>query len=220
MDGAQVWLIHPNKLFREGLKRILSGSPFEVVAEAANLSQAHALLGDTVPGVVLFDLAGEGEAEALREVRAMLPDSRLVILAGELETKRLKTALEAGTDGYLMSDLSPDALIQSLRLVMLGEKVFPTHLAALLISGQTDNIVAMPGTPRGLSEREMQILRHLLKGDSNKMIANRLGITEATVKVHLKTVLRKIGAANRTQAAIWALNHGFDRDNASHAVGN
>ena len=150
----------------------------------------------------------------------MLPKSRLVILAGELETKRLKTALEAGIDGYLMSDLSPDALIQSLRLVMLGEKVFPTHLAALLISGQTDNIVAMPGTPRGLSEREMQILRHLLKGDSNKMIANRLGITEATVKVHLKTVLRKIGAANRTQAAIWALNHGFDRDNASHAVGN
>jgi two-component system, NarL family, nitrate/nitrite response regulator NarL len=111
-----------------------------------------------------------------------------------------------------MSDLSPEALTQSLNLVLLGEKVFPTSLAALLISGPVDNVVEMPGGRRGLSERENQILRSLLKGESNKMIANRLGITEATVKVHLKTVLRKIGAANRTQAAIWALNNGYDQN--------
>jgi two-component system nitrate/nitrite response regulator NarL len=165
-----------------------------------------------VPDLVLLDLAGDGEATALRQLRAQMPKARLVILTSELSTKRLTTALETGIDGYLMSDLSPEALTQSLNLVLLGEKVFPTSLAALLISGPVDNVVEMPGGRRGLSERENQILRSLLKGESNKMIANRLGITEATVKVHLKTVLRKIGAANRTQAAIWALNNGYDQN--------
>jgi two-component system nitrate/nitrite response regulator NarL len=127
--------------------------------------------------------------------------------------------LDAGLDGYLLSDLSPAALVQSLQLVLLGEKVFPTSLAALLVSGLTDNVVTMPGGGRGLSEREGQILRFLVHGESNKMIANHLGITEATVKVHLKTVLRKIGALNRTQAAIWALNNGLDQASAVRAVG-
>jgi len=147
MTSATVWLLHPNKLFREGMKRILSESPFLVIAEAAGVQNAGCLADAPVPD-----------------------------------------------------------------LVLLGEKVFPTSLAALLISGPVDNVVEMPGGRRGLSERENQILRSLLKGESNKMIANRLGITEATVKVHLKTVLRKIGAANRTQAAIWALNNGYDQN--------
>jgi two-component system nitrate/nitrite response regulator NarL len=212
MTSATVWLLHPNKLFREGMKRILSESPFLVIAEAAGVQNAGCLADAPVPDLVLLDLAGDGEATALRQLRAQMPKARLVILTSELSTKRLTTALETGIDGYLMSDLSPEALTQSLNLVLLGEKVFPTSLAALLISGPVDNVVEMPVGRRGLSERENQILRSLLKGESNKMIANRLGITEATVKVHLKTVLRKIGAANRTQAAIWALNNGYDQN--------
>ncbi len=94
---------------------------------------------------------------------------------------------------------------------MLGEKVLPTHLAALLVKGILSSAPTRINTANshGLTEREVQILQCLVQGDSNKMIANRLGITEATVKVHMKGLLRKISATNRTQAAIWALNNGF-----------
>jgi two-component system nitrate/nitrite response regulator NarL len=219
MAPATVWLLHPNKLFREGMKHILVESPFEVIAEAASVQDLDSAANGSAPDLIVLDVAGESEAAVLRHLREQFPKSRLVILASELSTKRLTTALETGIDGYLMSDLSSEALTQSLNLVLLGEKVLPTSLAALLICGPVDDVVNMPGGRRGLSQRENQILCSLLKGESNKMIANRLGITEATVKVHLKTVLRKIGAANRTQAAIWALNNGYDQSSPSLALG-
>jgi two-component system nitrate/nitrite response regulator NarL len=219
MTRATVWLVQPNTLFREGLKHILADSPFVVTAELGHVPELSVPVNSPVPDLVLLDLAGAGEITALRQLREQLPASRLVLLTAELNRERLTTALDAGLDGYLLSDLSPAALVQSLQLVRLGEKVFPTSLAALLVSGLTDNVVTMPGGGRGLSERETQILRFLIHGESNKMIANRLGITEATVKVHLKTVLRKIGALNRTQAAIWALNNGLDQASPVRAVG-
>ncbi|WP_448187474.1 LuxR C-terminal-related transcriptional regulator [Azospirillum sp. sgz301742] len=213
MEPVRAFLIDSNKLFREGLKRLLDDSPFQIVAEAGNLREAVSTVeGGMRPQLILLDLVngGEEEAEGMRRLRANLPDARMVILTSDLCTRRLANALEAGADGYLMKDLSSDALAQSLRLVMMGEKVFPTHLAALLISGRVNgNGTDMPVSRKGLSQREVQILRCLLNGDSNKMIANHLNITEATVKVHLKSLLRKINASNRTQAAIWALNNGI-----------
>ena len=98
--------------------------------------------------------------------------------------------------------------------------MLPSHLAALLISGRVGATTAgaTPAARNGLSQREVQILRCLLNGDSNKMIANHLNITEATVKVHLKSLLRKINASNRTQAAIWALNNGIGGELAGAGV--
>ncbi len=102
------------------------------------------------------------------------------------------------------------ALTESLRLVMMGEKVFPTDLSELLLRNNPQKApMPGPGERQGLTEREMQILCCLIKGQSNKMIAIHFNITEATVKVHLKSLLRKINASNRTQAAIWALNNGI-----------
>ena len=94
---------------------------------------------------------------------------------------------------------------------MLGQKVMPTELAAALINGAAgvQPVNGKSVESYGLSERELEILRCLVNGDANKVIANRLDITEATVKVHMKSLLRKIKAGNRTQAAIWALNHGL-----------
>jgi two-component system nitrate/nitrite response regulator NarL len=217
MDATQTMLIDANKLFREGLRRLLDTSPFAIVAEAGNLREAVSIVEQSgaQPQLVLVDLAtgNEEEAEALRRLRSLLADTRIVVLTSELCTRRLANALEAGVDGYLMKDLSSEALTQSLRLAMMGEKVFPTHLAALLINGRVNApTIDMPVSRKGLSQREVQILRCLLSGDSNKMIANQLNITEATVKVHLKSLLRKINASNRTQAAIWALNNGIGGD--------
>jgi two-component system, NarL family, nitrate/nitrite response regulator NarL len=121
--------------------------------------------------------------------------------------------------GYLLKNMSADALHQSLRLVLLGEKVFPTDLAHLLISDRlTARNEAVQGDHvNGLSDREMQILGYLTSGAQNKQIANDLQISDGTVKVHLKAILKKIGVQNRTQAALWALSQGMTHVSPLHA---
>ncbi|WP_029006920.1 LuxR C-terminal-related transcriptional regulator [Azospirillum halopraeferens] len=225
MDSVNVFLIDANKLFREGMKRLFDGSTFKVVGEAGSLREGMSLTdaADPRPDLILLDLAngGEDEVDAMRSLRARRPDIRVVILTSDLCTRRLSGALGAGADGYLMKDIACEALMQSLRLVMMGEKVFPTHLAQLLVSGRADDAgPEMPARRKGLSQREVQILRCLLNGNSNKMIANHLNITEATVKVHLKSLLRKINASNRTQAAIWAMNNGIGEQPAAATAAN
>ncbi|PGH53405.1 DNA-binding response regulator [Azospirillum palustre] len=222
MDAINVFLIDANKLFREGMKRLFEGTPFNVVGEAGSLREGLSTLGTGQnPDLILIDLpsGADEEVEAMRSLREEHPSIRIVILTNDLETRRLSAALGAGAGGYLLKDIACEALMQSLKLVMMGEKVFPTHLAALLVSGRTEDMGAeLPTRRKGLSQREVQILRCLLNGNSNKMIANHLSITEATVKVHLKSLLRKINASNRTQAAIWALNNGIGDQAAETGV--
>ena len=122
-----------------------------------------------------------------------------MVLASDFAVDALRDAMNAGADGYLMKGVSPEALLQSLELVMMGKMVFPTDLAAMLFDM---NVIAPPHSVRGLSPREQEILQALVTGSSNKLIAIKLGITEATVKVHLKTLLRRIDVNNRIQAAI------------------
>jgi len=222
MDAINVFLIDANKLFREGMKRLFEGTPFNVVGEAGSLREGLSTLGTGQnPDLILIDLpsGADEEVEAMRALRENHPSIRIVILTNDLETRRLSAALGAGAGGYLLKDIACEALMQSLKLVMMGEKVFPTHLAELLVSGRTEDMGAeLPTRRKGLSQREVQILRCLLNGNSNKMIANHLSITEATVKVHLKSLLRKINASNRTQAAIWALNNGIGDQAAETSV--
>jgi two-component system nitrate/nitrite response regulator NarL len=223
MSTYNAFLIDSNKLFREGMKRLFEDSPFRVVGEAGTLREGVGLVeaADAALELVLVDPAGgtEEEAEAMRALRAGRPRLRIVVLTSELCTRRLSGALGAGADGYLMKDIACESLMQSLRLVMMGEKVFPTHLAELLINGRAEELgPELPARRKGLSQREVQILRCLLNGNSNKMIANHLNITEATVKVHLKSLLRKINASNRTQAAIWAMNNNIG-DQTSDVAG-
>ncbi|MBP7336626.1 response regulator transcription factor [Niveispirillum sp.] len=220
MSTQTVILIDANKLFREGLSRLLLDVPFRVAAEYASVEEA--MTNPSVEADLVLVDPGE-EAGALSKIAALRqqrPTAPLVILTGGLDARRLTQALEAGVAGYLMKDMSADALAQSLRLVMMGEKVFPTHLAELLVSGQVQPHAATEITAlrKGLSQRETQILRCLIDGDSNKIIASGLGITEATVKVHLKSLLRKINAVNRTQAAIWAMNNGIGQADGAQAA--
>ncbi|PWC88239.1 response regulator transcription factor, partial [Azospirillum sp. TSO5] len=195
MDPINVFLIDANKLFREGMKRLFEGTPFNVVGEAGSLREGLSTLNTgTNPDLILIDLpsGADEEVDAMRTLRENHPSIRIVILTNDLETRRLSAALGAGAGGYLLKDIACEALMQSLKLVMMGEKVFPTHLAELLVSGRTEDMGAeLPTRRKGLSQREVQILRCLLNGNSNKMIANHLNITEATVKVHLKSLLRK-----------------------------
>ena len=211
MTSSRTILIETNRLFREGLKHLLNGTRFEVGAEFNMISLALDA-GETgmMPELVISGQAVTDEAD-LRALRQAFPTARIVVLADDLSVEALRAAMGSGADGFLCKSVSPEALIQSLQLVMLGEKVFPTNLAAMLL----DMTAAGPQhSVRGLSPREQEILQALVTGASNKMIAYKLGITEDTVKVHLRMLVRKIDVNNRTQAAIWAMNNGFTADSA------
>jgi len=209
MTATLTFLVGRNKLFQEGLKSLLSGSQFEVVGEAVDVAQADTSLGGETPDVVLLDFFAEPErtVDDVTHLREILPETKIVVLTETLSSQTLAACLGAGAHAYLIKDISADGLLQSLRLVILGERVFPTQLAALLVSGSTEPV--RRATSHGLTGRESQVLQCVARGDSNRMIANRLDIAEATVKVHIKGLLRKTNATNRTQAAIWALKDGL-----------
>jgi two-component system nitrate/nitrite response regulator NarL len=212
MSTAGIFLVEANRLSREGMSRLFLGSDFMVVGEAGNAHDAIQGMAalDNPPDLILIDPV-EDSGTALAALRTAAPEARIVVLTDELCTRRLSNALNAGAQGYLLKNIAPNALMQSLHLVTLGEKVLPTNLADLLMAGRRLPMPSSgPGAQAGLSQREVEVLRHLMTGASNKLIARTLNITEATVKVHLKSLLRKINAANRTQAAMWALNNGFD----------
>ena len=217
IDSVSILHIDPNQLFREGLRRIFRDSSFIVEAEASTFEDGLGQLSDLKPGLVIFDPDGYSD-DALTELMVSTlttsPKSRVVVLTDKVAISRLANALHAGIGGYLLKDMSTDALKQSLKLVLMGETVFPTDLAYLLINNRF--VVSSNGSATnghgGLSPRETEILSCLVNGLSNKEIAIRLDITEGTVKVHLKGVLKKIHVHNRTQAAIWAVQNGIVAD--------
>lgn len=216
--NEQISVLHidRNQLFREGLNRILEDSPFSVDGEASSLAEGMDRLPELHPQIVLIDPNGYDRAlaELMTTTRELAPSPHVVVLTESVGIARLADALNAGVAGYLLKDMSTDALKQSLRLVMIGETVFPTDLAYLLINNRfiASSNGGERGYPSGLSGRETEILGCLVNGLANKEIANRLDITEGTVKVHLKGILKKINVHNRTQAAIWAMQNGIAAD--------
>ncbi len=135
------------------------------------------------------------------------------MLSTELELAALRNVLRAGADGYLVNDISLEALSLSMLLAVTGEKVPPGSLADVLASDRSEFRVSTVSRDHGqLTERERLILQCLTKGYSNKVIARMLNITEGTVKVHLKSLMRKISVVNRTQAALWAGSRGIGDD--------
>ncbi|HYI71089.1 MAG TPA: response regulator transcription factor [Skermanella sp.] len=218
MTSSRTILIESNQLFRQGLKHLLADTRFAVDVEFGTMDQALANAETaTTSGLVIMGQSAKqpGDLSLLRDA---YPDAHIVVLASDLSVDVLRDAMTCGVDGFLMKDVSPEALIQSLQLIMLGEKVFPTNLAAMLLD--MNSAPSPVNSLRGLSPREQEILQALVTGASNKLIAIKLGITEATVKVHLKTLLRKIDVNNRTQAAIWAMNNGFTAGDAAAPTRN
>lgn len=214
MRTSTVLLVGPNRLSRAGFKSLFKDSPFTVIGEAsdpARLVKIDPAAPD--PDIALLECPGGGTAvlDALQHLATVHPDTPVVVLDDEVCIATLAACLAAGAGGFLTKDISPAALLRSLQLVVLGETVFPTDLAALLASGMQERRPrrAPLDNDCGLSDREVETVQCLLRGESNKLIAKRFSITEATIKVHIKSVLRKIKASNRTQAAIWAHSHGY-----------
>jgi len=218
-------LIAGDQLLREGLKQLSTGIGLVTLAEGVAIND---ILEKPDPDlqpdlIVLLDwqVGDTAFMESLQKLRERYSTARIVVLSEIADGRALLEALNAGVDGYLHRNMTSAALLHSIRLVMLGEAVFPGKLAMRLLSEEAMPVGRRP-TPSGgagLSPRETDILSLLAEGQPNKVIANHLGTTEATVKVQLRRILRKIGAQNRTQAAIWALGYlGRDRNGKAGAV--
>jgi two-component system, NarL family, nitrate/nitrite response regulator NarL len=218
MPLIEVALVGGSALHREGLRQSLDPSHFDVVAEGRHFTSVLTLIGTGVsPKLIIADVSRltEKDFEDLRRIRDAAPGCRIAVLSNDLNLDDLGRVFRAGADGYLVSDLSREAFSLSLLVIMSGEKMLPGSLADLLASKYRDLVDSKLANNRGnLTDRERQILRCLLDGHSNKHIARVLDITEGTVKVHLKALMRKISAVNRTQAALWARSQGIGEDPA------
>lgn len=211
-EACGVVIVGGDMLFREGLKRLLQSAPFELVGEAERMAELEAMqAGGAAPEiVVVIDPPADPKADWVEEVRAIWTGCRIVTLSNGVDETLLSAALRAGVDGCLFKDMSPAALVQSINLVALGENVAPLRMARSLAEGARGRTATV--SEARLTPREKDILYGLLAGHSNKVIANTLGTTDMTVKAQLRHLLRKIGAANRTQAALWAREQGIERD--------
>ena len=217
-------LICDTPLLRSGLQHILSGTPF-VIAEEGLTADPRPVSGKAQePALVVLAVNQPSSCtpEMVRQVKERHPAARIVVLAKQFDLEFVQQGLEAGVNGFCLTDNSREVLITSLELVMLGESMLPGTVVRSIIGSMASSpgpesageIADEPKAPdpgaRSLSAREAEILSSLMEGTPNKLIARKLHVTEATVKVHVKAILRKIGAANRTQAAMWAKGHRHD----------
>ena len=200
------------EVVREGLKRILVEDGFDVIGSVGSLADLdEADPADDERHIILCDISSCSEAISVaRTLRTRFVESRIVFMADEVGIDNVSSAFGEGIDGYVIRSISCEPLMNVLRLVAAGEKAFPSQL----VNALNTSVWKMPTgkvdvEDLNISDRELQILRCLISGHSNKVIARQLSITEATVKAHVKTVLRKLRVANRTQAAIWAIKRGL-----------
>lgn len=214
---AHVSVVGDNELSREGLKRVLSEARFSAQCLAlADLVDHLDELEDDASHIILIEADdAESAAAASRLIRSQLKNARLVILGADHDLVSVREALAIGVDGCLARQTSCLPLMLMLELVALGECVLPRKVVDQIAS----DLPAAPSRrrecealPHDLSSRELGILRCLAEGDPNKIIGRKLGIAEATVKIHVKGILRKLQVLNRTQAAVWVIDRGlFDR---------
>jgi two-component system nitrate/nitrite response regulator NarL len=210
-------LLCRNTLMRAGIDHFLAGTRFAVVQETLDQVPDLTRFTREAPALVLIcdNLTPDGYREALGRVKAQCPFARAVILADDLSPHVAFDLSREGLDGLCPPGMQRQALLAALELVMLGELFLPASVSLPLfkVAQSRPSLVLGSGrtpaapSPGKLSARETQILRCLTQGASNKVIARQMGLAEATVKVHLKAILRKVRAENRTQAAMWANAH-------------
>jgi two-component system NarL family response regulator len=202
-DTISILIVDDHPPLRIGLGTILAAQPdMRVVAEAGDVAEALAMCERHRPNVVLMDLRlpGGGGVEATLAIRKRWPDTRVLIVTVYDGDEDIHRALQAGASGYVLKDLTSAELIAAVRAVHRGGSVMPPDVAAR----QRER-----GRRKDLSPRELEVLRHLVNGLSNKEIAVELRIGDESVKTHLRDIFLKLGATSRTQAAIEAVRQGI-----------
>ncbi len=207
MERVSVLLIDDHRVVRQGLRDFLeSQDDIEIVGEAASGEEGVKLAQERLPDVVLMDmvLPGIDGVEATRRIKAVCPSTRIIVLTSFADDDKVFPAIKAGAISYLLKDVQPEELARAIRAAQRNEAVLHPEVAAKLMQEfstprTTDDSVEQ------LTERELDVLRQIAHGKSNKEIADALIISEKTVKTHVSNILSKLHLADRTQAAIYAL---------------
>lgn len=210
----KVLIADDHALLRDGLKPFVSKISDDVtVFESCDYPSTHETLATEAPDLVLLDLRmpGMDGTDGVLRLRRAFPDVRIVIVTGWVTRSDVVEAMRLGVSGYLPKSLNGTAMLHALRLILCGVPYYP---AEVLVADVAPSPSTEPGQPAErsqlstLTRREYEILTQLVGGASNKEIAKVLGLTEITIKSHLRNVFRKIGATNRTQAVALALREG------------
>jgi DNA-binding NarL/FixJ family response regulator len=216
MASIRILVVDDHTLFRKGVISLLRQQQgLEVVGEAKDGEEGVRLAQELRPDIVLMDVKMPGLTgiQAARAVRELQPEIRIIMLTVSDEDGDLFAAVKAGADGYLLKSVEPEQLAESIRLLIGGEPIIPHTMAAKLLTEframakKAEQPPAPSTTP--LTDRETEILQWLAKGQSNKEIGANLGISDNTVKIHLKNILRKLHMNSRVQAAVYAHRQGL-----------
>jgi len=199
----RVFSVDDHPLLREGLTAIINNQPdMMLVAQASSAQEAVEQYRKHLPDVTLMDLRlpDKSGVDAMIAIRSEFPDARIIMLTtfeGDVEIQR---ALEAGARGYVLKSMPPKELVDVIRQVHAGKKRIPSQIAAHLAEHLADE---------PLTQREVEVLQRVAEGNRNRDIADRLFISEETVKVHIKHIMEKLGASDRTQAVAIGIRRGI-----------
>lgn len=213
----RVLLIDDHALVRKGLEELLRSRGIEVVASVGTGEEGIKQAISLSPDVILLDIKMPGLSgiETLEKLRASNVTMPILMLTMSRDDADLHAALRAGAEGYLLKDMDPEDLVPALEAALRGDNVIAKEMVgtlARIVQGQGNESPRRSAAPLSdLTPREMEILRHVAEGQSNKMIARALNITDGTVKLHVKAILRKLGVHSRVEAAVIAVEQGLGR---------
>jgi NarL family two-component system response regulator LiaR len=211
-EDITLFLVDDHGIVRQGVRAFLDAQPgVSVVGEAASGEEALKLIPDLIPQVVLMDLLmpGMGGVEAIRQIKHISPRTQIVVLTSSHEDKNVFPALRAGALSYTLKDIRLEELIDIVRKAADGDAILHPHVAARLIQEVRETKRRVPASFAHLTERELEVLRLLGEGHSNAVIAEKLVVSEQTVKGHISNILSKLHMADRTQAAVFAWRQGL-----------
>ena len=210
-ENIRVLIVDDHDIVREGQRALINTEPgMEVVGEAKNGIEAIELAEKLEPDVILLDLHMpklDGIA-ASEQIKKENPDARILVLTSFAEDERVYAAIKAGAMGYLLKDSSPQKILESIRDVFHGENTIESRIAQKLMR-EVQRTSEAPPTEEPLTIREMEVIKLIAEGLSNHEIAERLVISDKTVRTHVTNILGKLHLANRTQAALYALREGL-----------
>ena len=205
----RIVIIDDHTLFREGLQSLLSRHGIEVVASISDGREGIRQVRELKPDIVLLDvrMPGMSGLEVLKQLQQIRRESPVVMLTTSGDERDLVEALRSGAKGYLLKDMEPDDVVAALREIVGGETIVAPNLAQVLAKVDKGEypLEAEPSPLDKLTPRENQILSLLAEGQSNKVIARNLGISDGTVKLHVKSILRKLDIHSRVEAAVIAV---------------
>lgn len=212
----RVLLIDDHALVRKGLEALLQSRNIEVAASVGSGQEGVDQATKEEPDVILLDInmPGMNGLDTLKALRQNKVAAPVLMLTMSREEADLRAALQNGAQGYLLKDMEPDELIPALEAVASGDNVVAKEMVGSLTrivqsknDGEPDTVEESPFS--GLTPRELEILGHIAEGQSNKAIARDLDISDGTVKLHVKSILRKLGMHSRVEAAVKAVEHGL-----------